>query len=721
MKTAPVELLRSIEILSSLSSHELESLFTLMNLEEYKEGETLFNEGDSGEVMYIVLSGSVSISVNLPDGKILEIAEITRGNFFGEMSIFDNSARSATCSLKCDSRVLSLKAADFYQFIENIPEAGIRIMHRMLNITTMRLKKTGAFLSEMVTWGEQARARAITDDFTGLFNRRFLDEAIEDRFSQAKCGKKQLSLVMIDLDHFGTLNNLYGQEMGDRVILAVVSVFKESFRNEDILARYGGDEFTFLLPETDGGRALNICSEAVKRIRNIDLLEDCSGALTRITASMGIASYPGQADSVLKLRERADLALYAAKEAGRDRAELWRDVDNADVTKTRMTSIKKRNDNIKNIIKAIIEKDNFLILGHKNPDEDCISSMIALSLLLNKFSKTAFLMIPEKINENFQYLLNICRYNEIEILHNQDADICSPSAVFIMDTPKPGMREDFPGSDAIFNSKDILKIEIDHHLEADSEFNGDEGYRLVDEASSASELVGLLAFKLKNYVGIGNSIDIQDLFSRNFVLAVLTGIIGDSKMGKYLKTSREKWFYRLFSGMFNEMLSNKTHKNSNNLSSMNEVFSELQQLSKEEDECFNIMMNQKVEISPRIGSVIIKKDIISGMISRYEHDTIITVARYTADYLAEQSRLLSLVVFYDEKDDAKLIQFRIRRSENYKKLDLRSILTHFNIKNGGGHPGAIGFRIPDEEIDDLDNYIQILIRGIEKLMDLENR
>ncbi|NOY10293.1 MAG: hypothetical protein GXP33_15775 [Spirochaetes bacterium] len=391
------------------------------------------------------------------------------------------------------------------------------------------------------------------------------------------------------------------------------------------------------------------------------------------------------------------------------------------MTKTRMTSIKRRNLIINHILEAITERDCFLIMGHKNPDEDCISSMIAISLLLNKFSKIAYLMVPGKINRNYQYLLNICRYNAIEILHNKEKLPHEVSAVFILDTPKPEMRETFPGSAGIYNNKDILKIEIDHHLGADSDYIGDKGYCLVDEASSASELVGLMAFKLKNHKDITGSFNIQDLFSRNFVLAVLTGIIGDSKMGKYLKTSREKWFYRLFSSMFNEMLTNKTRKNSGNFSTMDEVFTELQQLSRQEDECFAIMMKQKVDISPKIGSVIISQDVIKQMRTLFDNDTIVTVARYAADSLAESSRSLSLVAYYDDKKDSDLIQFRLRRSHSYKALDLRSVLEFFDIKNGGGHPGAIGFRIPEAEIPDIYGYVETLIKGTEKLMSRAER
>ena len=716
MNKTPIKILRSIEILSSLTDKELDSLYNHMNIEEYNEGQALFNEGDTGEHMYIVLSGSVAISVNTPDGKVLELAEIPEGNFFGEMSIFDRAVRSATCSPKCKTKVLSLGATDFFDFIKNKPLAGSSIMQKMLNITTMRLQNTGAFLSDMVTWGEKARTRAITDDFTGLYNRRFLDEVLENRISESLSYGNPLSFAMIDLDHFGTLNNEFGQETGDKIILAVVDVFKQIFTKRDIVTRYGGDEFIILFPQTSGIKAFEKCQKMLEKIRGIDLIKKSNGPTQKISASVGIATVPDNAESASMLREFADKALYMAKDAGRDTVVLWDSSKEERIVKTRIESISKRNQIIDNILNAIIEHDNFLVMGHKNPDEDCISSMIAISLLINKFSRKVYLLIPGKINKNYQYLLNICRYNAIELIYNDKHLPEDITTVFFMDTPKPDMREAFPDSDKIYNNSGILKIEIDHHLEADSGYIGNKDYCLVDEASSASELVGMMAFKLANKKEILKSQNIQDIFSRNFVLAVLTGIIGDSKMGKYLKTRREKWFYSLFSSMFNEMLTKKTHKDSHNFSTMKEVFTELQQLSKQEDECFTLMMAQKVDFSSKIGAVIVSKEMILQMASIYDHETIVSVARYAADSLAEYTHLLSLVVYYDDNEKSNLIQFRIRRSQSYKSLDLRSILSLFKIKNGGGHPGAIGFRIPESEIKNLEEYVRSLILGIEKLM-----
>jgi diguanylate cyclase (GGDEF)-like protein len=316
--------LRNIEILSSLKKKELDQFAALMKKETYTEGETLFNEGDAGDCMFIVLSGSVSITVNLENGDTLEIAEITEGNFFGEMSIFDSVPRSATCSTKANTQVMRLKGDDFYQYIRSNPEAGIKVMHRMLEITSTRLQNTGAFLSDMVTWGEQARTRAITDDFTGLYNRRFLDDAMEDRLDEAKSSGHPLSVVMVDLDHFGTLNNEYGQKVGDNVILEVVPIFKQHFTEKDILARYGGDEFTFVLSQTPGEVAQKLCTAMIQDVNKIDILSNLNGSIREVTASVGVASFPDHGGSSVEVRERADQALYQAKELGRNRAVLWK-------------------------------------------------------------------------------------------------------------------------------------------------------------------------------------------------------------------------------------------------------------------------------------------------------------------------------------------------------------------------------------------------------------
>ena len=316
------DFLRSLDIFSRLKGEELSILRTAMREKFLNTGEVLFHEKEKGDELYIVKHGSIAVSVLLPDGDDLEISEISEGNFFGEMAIFEHAPRSATCTAKEESHLLSLGRDAFYELIRSHPGTATEIMYKMLNITTERLRNTNNFLSDMVQWGEKARKRAVTDDFTGLYNRRFLEDALEEKFSRARIKNEQFSIAMVDLDYFGELNKEYGEEIGDKVILAAVSVFHTVFDEDDILVRYGGDEFTVIMPGKDADTARAKCRTVCAELRKCRILEDMNGNISQITSSIGIAVFPQHAKSAKKLMDKADGALYKAKERGRNRAEL---------------------------------------------------------------------------------------------------------------------------------------------------------------------------------------------------------------------------------------------------------------------------------------------------------------------------------------------------------------------------------------------------------------
>jgi diguanylate cyclase (GGDEF)-like protein len=198
-----------------------------------------------------------------------------------------------------------------------MPECSVKIMDRMLSITVMRLMNIGAFVTQMVQWGAESRKRAITDPATGLFNRRYLDESLDGLVSRAKTSGSCLSFVMFDMDRFGFLNTQYGQEFCDRLIVQSAKVFREVFTDDDILVRYGGDEFIFLFPGADYRLAQIKCDALCSAIRDMSFTGHQE---LRLTCSMGFATLPDNASNSGELKDRADRALYKAKEEGRDRA-----------------------------------------------------------------------------------------------------------------------------------------------------------------------------------------------------------------------------------------------------------------------------------------------------------------------------------------------------------------------------------------------------------------
>ena len=313
------DFLRQVGIFSVLDHDEAEDLRGYLTSVGLKRGEVLFREGEPGDDLYIVKGGVVSVNIRLPDASEQEIARFSTGDFFGEMSIFDNADRSATCRAAERTALLSLSREAFSRLMSEAPRMAMKLMYEMLKVTTKRLRSTSEFVTDMVLWGEAASKRAVTDELTGAYNRRFLDDSLASYVSEAGETGRQLSLAMVDLDHFRQINESYGKEAGDRVIKEAAGVFKRLLRPTNILARYGGDEFVMVFPGTGGDDALSVASAICREVAGLKLLAEAQGPHTGVTTSMGIASYPLHAGDLEGLRQAADAALYRAKEAGRNR------------------------------------------------------------------------------------------------------------------------------------------------------------------------------------------------------------------------------------------------------------------------------------------------------------------------------------------------------------------------------------------------------------------
>jgi diguanylate cyclase (GGDEF)-like protein len=322
-----IKFLKKVEIFSLLTDEELHVIVGFLRTVNVGAGEILFREGDEGHELYIMKSGKIRVAIALPDGHEKDITEFVTGDFFGEMSIFENAPRSATCTAQVDSSLYYLRRRDFYSLVKNHPSLAIKLMYRMSNITTRRLRSTGEFLSDMVLWGEDARKRAITDELTGVYNRHFLEDALENQFRISRNRGTPLTLIMVDLDHFRSINETYGHDKGDEIILAAISIFKKYLRDSDVIARYGGDEFTVLLPNTALPEGFSIAQNICEEISSLDILEGdgydtgADGIFTRVTTSQGVAAFPENAGDLGGLMKKADEALYRAKELGRNRVE----------------------------------------------------------------------------------------------------------------------------------------------------------------------------------------------------------------------------------------------------------------------------------------------------------------------------------------------------------------------------------------------------------------
>jgi diguanylate cyclase (GGDEF)-like protein len=162
-----------------------------------------------------------------------------------------------------------------------------------------------------------AETRASTDSLTGLPNQRALDDAYKRLLALAGRNLSPLSLVMLDVDQFKEINDNFGHERGDEVLAALGVLLRAQLRAGDFPARLGGDEFLAVLPDTDRTGAMKLADELRRAIHGLKV----GGLSHPVTASFGVASYPDDSTDADHLRRTADRALYAAKQAGRDRVE----------------------------------------------------------------------------------------------------------------------------------------------------------------------------------------------------------------------------------------------------------------------------------------------------------------------------------------------------------------------------------------------------------------
>jgi diguanylate cyclase (GGDEF)-like protein len=162
----------------------------------------------------------------------------------------------------------------------------------------------------------QADEVSHTDSLTYLPNRRQVINSLQKEVHRAERYKTSLSISMLDIDHFKRINDSYGHTVGDQVLYQLANLLREGVRESDMVGRYGGEEFLILLPNTKLPKAAELAARLCKIIRETEI---SVGEKTALTVSIGVAEYKHCEETWQKFLSRADMALYDAKNAGRDR------------------------------------------------------------------------------------------------------------------------------------------------------------------------------------------------------------------------------------------------------------------------------------------------------------------------------------------------------------------------------------------------------------------
>lgn len=159
------------------------------------------------------------------------------------------------------------------------------------------------------------------DPLTQLFNRRYLLESFERELARARREKCSIGIMMVDVDHFKRYNDIYGHDGGDALLRELGCFLAAQCRREDILCRYGGEEFVMVMPGIDKDKLLGRCDDIRKKTKILSI-EHRGQKLGTITISVGAALFPEHAENPQTLISAADAAMYCAKRNGRDQVVL---------------------------------------------------------------------------------------------------------------------------------------------------------------------------------------------------------------------------------------------------------------------------------------------------------------------------------------------------------------------------------------------------------------
>lgn len=168
---------------------------------------------------------------------------------------------------------------------------------------------------------DELREQSLRDPLTGLYNRRYLSETMPREIVRTQRERSHLSVVMADIDHFKTINDTYGHQVGDKFLVEVANLMRHIARGSDIVCRYGGEEFLLVLPGASAETAARRAEDIRRKCAELVIQQD--GRPLQITISLGVATFPDHSQIAEEVIHKADKALYNSKQAGRNQVSTW--------------------------------------------------------------------------------------------------------------------------------------------------------------------------------------------------------------------------------------------------------------------------------------------------------------------------------------------------------------------------------------------------------------
>jgi diguanylate cyclase (GGDEF)-like protein len=277
-------------------------------------GEILLHPDIPNYYLYLILDGT--LSVQLVGKEAMEYTSLVAGDCAGDISLVDGKPPSALVIATQPSRVLAIPHDTVWSLVNHSHE----VARNLLLIIAGRMRNDNNALVSSQDILVQFEHLASVDALTGVHNRHWMNDTFPRTLLRCKQNQQAAALLFVDIDFFKRVNDNYGHMVGDVALRTVAECMARNLRPFDLLVRYGGEEFSLLLPDIDRANAASL-AERLRLIISACKIQS-GDARIQVTASIGVALTEGDKTLDVLLNE-ADQALYRAKDSGRNRVEIF--------------------------------------------------------------------------------------------------------------------------------------------------------------------------------------------------------------------------------------------------------------------------------------------------------------------------------------------------------------------------------------------------------------
>lgn len=290
-------------------------LLSFCKYQQLKTGQVVLSEEKPNYFLYILIKGRLIIQLGRHDD--IPFATVEPGECVGEMSIINSRVPSVQVRASEPATLLAINQDTLWRMVSVSHE----IARNLLYIMSERVRYSNLVIADSLEMQRKYQRFAMTDALTGLHNRGWLDDAFDREIKRSERDQLPLSMLMIDVDNFKQYNDDFGHLAGDQVLVTVAGAIRKPLRPNDLVARFGGEEFAVLLPETEIKNAEIIAERLRLNVSraNPGVLDD--KPLPKVTISLGIAEFKTgfELDTMMAA---ADVAMYHAKHKGKNCIEI---------------------------------------------------------------------------------------------------------------------------------------------------------------------------------------------------------------------------------------------------------------------------------------------------------------------------------------------------------------------------------------------------------------